>query len=531
MATQKKSDNTTTASAPPEALAEGIKFTTGGSKGGSDCPPPRCRLGDDIIDVRLSAPSTAGATDVELNSVIRYQLESTSFPLYQEFMNALMTNLDKAPGGMAGVARQLREALDHDRELDDRADAQRTHSIAPPLTKIQGTLAYEVLRLATEAFMLTRCGPACIDFRNAADFKDFIDEEGNRIDTGALGTEDYAAEVLAYVQQFLNSESSAATPYLQLIVKQLSLLPNKGDPLTRLYASRYECPMMIELIWSYWHEEAMLSQTMNAIAIRFQNRRSRAGNDPLANLEIDPLRPLNNVLWGWIQSEYKRLSVQRRAYEYDHHYGVTLMGKAVPPLLSADSRSNFLESFHSLLWEAHDYFEQSADTTRIPDGFPLLNALRHLHLILAEGAHNQYGDLPWTSRVEMLIEQWLLARPEMREFLRGRAMVPYQQAWMGQVDSMKKLQGWTDVTVTHFHELATCGEAILLSVRQGPWASANNQVNAKAWANYWRPEIQRYMYGYKAVTGTDLTMKPQNNTMPAQLLSARLSRQQTAARR
>lgn len=145
------------------------------------------------------------------------------------------------------------------------------------------------------------------------------------------------------------------------------------------------------------------------------------------------------MLWGWIQSEYKRLSVQRRAYEYDHHYGVTLMGKAVPPLLSADSRSNFLESFHSLLWEAHDYFEQSADTTRIPDGFPLLNALRHLHLILAEGAHNQYGDLPWTSRVEMLIEQWLLARPEMREFLRGRAMVPYQKAWMGLVDSMKKI--------------------------------------------------------------------------------------------
>ena len=61
----------------------------------------------------------------------------------------------------------------------------------------------------------------------------------------------------------------------------------------------------------------------------------------------------------------------------------------------------------------------------------MLNALKDLHLILAEGAHNQYGDLPWTARVEMLIEQWLLARPEMREFLGGRAMVPIPSAGWG----------------------------------------------------------------------------------------------------
>ena len=30
-------------------------------------------------------------------------------------------------------------------------------------------------------------------------------------------------------------------------------------------------PCLLELIWSYWHEEAMLVQTTNAIALRFQN--------------------------------------------------------------------------------------------------------------------------------------------------------------------------------------------------------------------------------------------------------------------
>ena len=42
----------------------------------------------------------------------------------------------------------------------------------------------------------------------------------------------------------------------------------------------------------------MLVQTMNAMSWRFQNRRGAKDHDPLAMLEIDPLRPLNNLLWG-----------------------------------------------------------------------------------------------------------------------------------------------------------------------------------------------------------------------------------------
>ena len=98
----------------------------------------------------------------------------------------------------------------------------------------------------------------------------------------------------------------------------------------------------------------------------------------------------------------------------------------------------------------------------IADGFALLNALKEVHLLLAEGAHNQFGDLPWTARGEMLIQQWLLSRPEMRDFLQGRRMVPYKEPWMAQVDTMKSLQGWTDVTVTHFRDLGVYGEQILL---------------------------------------------------------------------
>ena len=152
----------------------------------------------------------------------------------------------------------------------------------------------------------------------------------------------------------------------------------------------------------------------------------------------------------------------------------------------------------------------------IADGFPLLNALREVHLLLAQGAHNQFGDLPWTARVEMLMQQWLLARPEMREFLQSRPMVPYKKPWMPQVDTMKTLQGWSDVTVTHFRDLGIYGEQILLSMRYGDWIDINDEDSAKNWARYWRPEIQSYIHAYRTVTGIDLTNPDTvDYTMPA----------------
>jgi hypothetical protein len=33
----------------------------------------------------------------------------------------------------------------------------------------------------------------------------------------------------------------------------------------------------------------------------------------------------------------------------------------------------------------------------------------------------------------------------------------------------------------------------------------NDQERARNWARYWRPEIQRYLHAYFAVTGVDLT--------------------------
>lgn len=263
---------------------------------------------------------------------------------------------------------------------------------------------------------------------------------------------------------------------------------------------------MIELIWSYWMEELGLVQTMNAISLRFQNVKKRQGPDPLANLALDSLRPIGNLLWGYVEDERVRTSMIRRCYEYEHQYGISLRGKAVPQLYSVESRSRFIGAFHQLIKMANDYYQQSNILTVKPDAFPLLNQLKEVHIILREGQHNQFRDLTWSSRVEMLTQQWLLDREEVKEFIRGRYMVPYEEGWMGTVDTMKRLQNWNETSVSHFYHLATNGEQLLLSIRYGDWASPDYRAeNAATWAHFWRDEIQRYLHAYRAVTSVDLS--------------------------
>ena len=73
-----------------------------------------------------------------------------------------------------------------------------------------------------------------------------------------------------------------------------------------------------------------------------------------------------------------------RTYEYDHHYGLRIAGKAVPELRTSDGRSQFVEAFHALLHHAALFYPQDDDTTVIADGFPVLNALREVHLLTAK---------------------------------------------------------------------------------------------------------------------------------------------------
>lgn len=285
----------------------------------------------------------------------------------------------------------------------------------------------------------------------------------------------------------------------------------------------------VELIWNYWLEEGMLVQTLNHILARFQNRRVGPGHDALARFDLNPLLPLRNLLWGWVEDERRRLTVRRRAAEYEYQYGLQLLGRAVPPASRVvERRTQFLEAFHGLLHSCHGYFKERDDKTVDADAFPLLSSLREVHLVLARGAHNQYADLPVAARAEMLTMQYVVALPEMREFLGGPTMVPYEEPWMDRVDTVKSLNGWADASITHFFELAVHGEQIILSVRHGRWnESSRTREDAANWVLTWRNAIQRYLHAYRTVTGVDLATGI-DATMPSQLLARRLDQQSRA---
>ena len=388
---------------------------------------------------------------------------------------------------------------------------------------LHGVAAYELLKTATQAFLLLQCGLVIEpNYPFSGERLYQPSEEASRLGAPVPITE--------IQQKLVNYLGGDKLPYIKRIIDATLVELNGVDnPFCNGYLNGRINPCMMELIWSYWQEEGMLVQSINAISLRFQNRRGPLENDPLGHFETSPLRVLNNLTWGYIQDEHHRLTVLRRAHEYDHHYGLSLYGKAVGNLRTADSRSRFLEAYHNLIYLLTVFYKQADDTTFVPDAFPVLNALREVHLELAQGAHNQFGDMPWTARAEMLIQQWLLARPEMREFLQSRPMVPYREPWMAQVDTMKKLQGWTDCSISTFHDLAVYGEQLLLSIRYGDWVGVTDPAQAANWARYWRPEIQGYIHAYRAATGVDLTATVTDSqqatlrtTQPSVLLRQRL---------
>lgn len=298
-------------------------------------------------------------------------------------------------------------------------------------------------------------------------------------------------------------------------------------PATQRDGNFFPC---VELIWNYWLEEGMLVQTLNVILARFQNRRLGPNRDPLARFDVTPLLPLRSFLWRWAEDEVNRLTLRHRAAEYEYEYGLTLIGRAVPPTrMLVERRSGFLQAFHQILHQAHVFYKERDDLTVSADAFPLYRSLRECHLILSQGSHNQYGEMAVAARVDFLVMQRLLAEPQMREFLGGRPMTPYPEPWMDRVDTMKTLQGWTDTSIMHFHDLATFGEQLVLTIRLGNWAGPTvGAPEARTWADAFRTSIQKYVAAYLTVTGVDLA-RGVDATMPSTLIARQLRSQQQRA--
>ena len=516
MADNEQKGKKDTGKVPPESerLAESI--TAGGATTRRGEPRDIVNFPDEPLKVSLSGNSldvTLHGTPTDSTSVqgfweyLRRRTDAITFTEYNKFIEDVLCK-----GTATG---ELGESLAHFKTA----------------TRLGGVVSYEILRLATEAFLLLRCGTVTVNADGKITTNPFGSTEfqTSRFGGATFSLDDLKGKLASYLG------ANSTIPYIDRIAA--AYIDTETDPLhSPVFCDDIDAkvlqPCFIELIWSYWHEEAAVVQAINAISLRFQNKRGPGDNDLLANFETHPLRPVANLMWGYVQDEDHRLTVARRAYEYEHQYGLSLVGKAVPKHAPADRRSQFLMAFHTLLHQAAIFYDRSANLTVRADSFPLLNALREVHLVLAEGAHNQFRELPWTARVEMLIQQWLLSRREVREFVGGRPAVPYAEEWMRTVDAMRRLMGWGDTSISHFHDLAVTGEKIVLSVRFGDWSdTVGTESDAAGWAVFWRPEIQRYIHAYQAVTGVDLSAATQitnrqiDATLPSVLLQQRMARQ------
>lgn len=464
-------------------------------------------LADGQLDVNiLSSTSPKSPVMVAFKDILD-TTRRIGFDYYQQYIDELFCAGGKLDEGSLGNLSKIRSLPFND------------------------TDSYRILKIATEAFLMANVGISDIGNKGSdkALEEHFI---ARNIHFSANDTNSFNALWRDYINPDApvagDPASLQSLPYLYIIrrkFKELGIKKNWVDQVveTKLYDAfgedvdeveqncigiiqqRLRRPLYLELIWNYWQEEGMLVQAMNAISQRFQNVRAPGKLDPLAEMELTHLLPLNNIMWGYIQDEQHRLTLQRRAYEYDHHYGFTLKGKAATKLRSVDSRSRFIEAFHGLLHLVSQYYKDVTNKLVNPDPYPILNALREVHFIISEGMHNQYGALPTTARIEMLMQQWILARPEFKQFLPGRAAVPYTEPWMDRIASMNKLKGWTNVSPMHFNYLATYGEQLILSIRFIDWSDEDRLPSeASLWANYWRLQIQGYIHSYKVTTGVDL---------------------------
>ena len=125
-----------------------------------------------------------------------------------------------------------------------------------------GVGAYEMLKTATQIFLLLESG-GC-----HAEIKDIdIDDESSR-----YGEPVTLADLRGRLGQYL---TTGHIPYIDRVLR--NAFPGESEIIglqrSGVLASRVQVPCLLELIWSYWHEEGMLVQSIGAITRRFQNMR------------------------------------------------------------------------------------------------------------------------------------------------------------------------------------------------------------------------------------------------------------------
>ena len=282
---------------------------------------PRPFAAGDDVAVTLKRTAVPPTTDQALWVAIRNSTNAIGFDNYTRFLDVVLCGERPGRNTPAAICGDTRHKL--------RKVKRRTALPFPNVDR------YRLLKAATEVFLMIHCGVDLDDFSGVD-----LGEESRRLNR-TVQPGDLEAQMREYLVAVATGQGDdpgrAAVPRSDPAAaarRRRSSGSDDDDEAAQvchgIIAERLTNPCFLELLWSYWHDEGGLVQTLerhHAGGSRTA-RPAPPGRDPLAGLDIDPLRPLSNLLWGWIQDTQHRLTMARRAYEYDHQYGLVLVVQA-----------------------------------------------------------------------------------------------------------------------------------------------------------------------------------------------------------
>jgi hypothetical protein len=388
------------------------------------------------------------STDQILWKTIRETANQIGWKAYIHFVDDVLPPLDVAKRKIVGR----------------KIEASEAHRI--------GTDEYFILKAATEAFVLNNCLGKEATLQSLSAFQRLPDAA--RFDAPSPA---FLPALLA-IQENIRSQSVA------------DLRPQA---------------CLLEMIWCYWQEVGMLTATMDKLVERVAAGIVSPIADAHAAASSSVALQVRGIVSAYLRDANNLLSPTRRAYEYQHQYGLHAQTSVSPARTQDDPRSRFPQAFSRLLATTGKYYWEDYTPTVVADPMLILQSLREVHSLLRESIENQCREIPRIARQEMLLIQWILSQRALCQLLPIHTGISYPEEWMASVDAMKRLQGWTDLSILHFHRLAVAGEQILLSIRFGRWNGNATSTDAGNWAHYWREEIQGYIEAYRFVTGVDLS--------------------------
>ena len=225
------------------------------------------------IPVRLARPDQGATSDQLLWMLVRNRTDAISFNNFDRFANSVFTGNPR---------RRPRTSPRSPTSRTERGHSSWARSVSTRT---------EILRTAAEYFLMHEVGlivqrinrppigPVVVTDVPSADYEPIdIDFEAYRMN-GRRPPVDWVGELRASYYRDLRGLAGTTPrvlPYFEQIIRRLSQIDGRPVDLLEEQMRFCDCygvlpgrvigPLAIELIWSYWHEEGMLAQTLNAIA-------------------------------------------------------------------------------------------------------------------------------------------------------------------------------------------------------------------------------------------------------------------------